>query len=259
MVSTINMWERVGARPELGPEGLHTGAKRELAPSPLSRVLSSYAPLEERELAFITEVEGDHHRHPTGSEVVPEDSRHRVLSVVAGWAAQSVLLEDGRRQIVALVLPGELIDLPQTRRLGLVVTAMTALRTQDATRLAHAVASAEPGQGGLSLAWRCLREAGEERLVRHIVRLGRLSAYDRTIDLLVGLNERQRRSGLADASSMNLPLTQEALADYLGLSVVHVNRTLQQLRRDGLITYQSGRVTLHDRKRLIALAAPMAR
>lgn len=221
-------------------------------PSPLVRMLTSYAPLNEREIALVESGQGDLQKHPAGAEIRPEDTSRRVVTVTAGWAAQSALLEDGRRQIVALALPGELIDLARGRRLGLAVTAMTPLRTRDATDLALAL---EGAHGALALGWRCLREAAELRLVRHIVRLGRLSAYDRTIDLLVGLHERQRRAGMADVQSMSLPLTQEALADHLGLSIVHVNRTLQQLRRDGLITYRTGRVTLHHPERLSALAA----
>jgi CRP-like cAMP-binding protein len=103
-------------------------------------------------------------------------------------------------------------------------------------------------------AWRLSRRGHQARLVRHIVRLGRMSAYDRLADFFLELHERELRAGLADRRTLSMPLTQEALADHLGLSIVHVNRTLQQLRHDGLIDYEGGRVTLRDPDRLADIA-----
>lgn len=83
----------------------------------------------------------------------------------------------------------------------------------------------------------------DERLshcFRAIVRLGCLDAYEKTANLLLEIAE---RLGAGEGESIEFPLTQELLADLLGLSQVHVNRTLQQLRRDKLIELQSGRLT----------------
>ena len=96
---------------------------------------------------------------------------------------------------------------------------------------------------------RALAEAEAQEyagLVDHIVRLGRMSAYERTAHLLLELFQRQRRAGLAQADSMPLPINQEMLADALGLSIVHTNRVLQQLRRDGFIVSRPGRVIFQD-------------
>jgi CRP-like cAMP-binding protein len=136
-----------------------------------------------------------------------------------------------------------------------VATSLTAVRTRDLSRLVAALESTDSEGSQVARAWRLCRHAAETRLVRHIVRLGRLPAYERVADLLVDLHERQRRAGLADARTMNLPLTQEALADHLGLSIVHVNRTLQQLRRDRMIDYHAGRVVMRDAERLASIAA----
>jgi CRP-like cAMP-binding protein len=69
----------------------------------------------------------------------------------------------------------------------------------------------------------------------HIVRLGRLTAYERVAHLVLDIRDRLALVGLAAPDSFPPPLTQETLADVLGLSSVHVNRMLQQLRRDGLV------------------------
>ncbi len=82
------------------------------------------------------------------------------------------------------------------------------------------------------------------RLLDHVVRLGRQTAYERVAHLLLELYERARLLGDADGGRFSLPLTQEVLADALGLSVVHVNRVLQQLRRDGYVELRTGQARL---------------
>jgi CRP-like cAMP-binding protein len=77
-------------------------------------------------------------------------------------------------------------------------------------------------------------------LLDHAVRLGRLTAFERVAHFLLELQQRLEIAGLGDRQRFPLPLTQEILADALGLSIVHVNRTLQQLRRTGLIELRSG-------------------
>jgi hypothetical protein len=79
-----------------------------------------------------------------------------------------------------------------------------------------------------------------------------MSAYERTSHMLPELYERLACTGQTRGNSMALPLTQEVFADLLGLSVVHVNRTLQQLRRAGLVAYRSGAFKVLD---LLGLAA----
>ena len=77
-----------------------------------------------------------------------------------------------------------------------------------------------------------------------ITRLGRRTAYERFGNLLLELYHRLHVVGLARDGRFALPLTQEMLADALGLSVVHVNRTVQQMRRDGLLELRAGTVVI---------------
>ena len=86
--------------------------------------------------------------------------------------------------------------------------------------------------------------AEEGLLLDHVVRLGRQTAYERVAHLLLELNQRMLTVGLSQGGAYDAPLTQEVMADALGLSVVHINRTLQQLRRDRMIVFEGQRVTL---------------
>lgn len=86
----------------------------------------------------------------------------------------------------------------------------------------------------------------EAYLLDQITRLGRLNAHERIISLLLELYERLDRAGLTSNCSFEVPLTQEVLADSLGLTSVHVNRMLQQARKDGDLQWRDGLVTLYD-------------
>lgn len=181
---------------------------------------------------------------PAGAELPGQ----RIL--VSGWACRRRTLTDGARQIFSFLLPG---DPCEGRRRGVAtVVALTAVETADASGL---VQGAEDSlmQPGLAEAFAAIREEEERLLLDHIVRLGRLTAYERMAHLLLELRERLARVGLADEQRLPMPLTQETLADALGLSIVHVNRTVQQLRRDGLIELRSGLAVLNDPEALAEL------
>ena len=74
------------------------------------------------------------------------------------------------------------------------------------------------------------------------------------LNLLLELYDRLDAIGLVKENTFRIPLTQEIFADALGLSVVHINRTLQQLRREGMLTVGRGTVTLHQRHKLATFA-----
>jgi len=97
---------------------------------------------------------------------------------------------------------------------------------------------------GVSKAW------DEACTLGHITRLGRLSAYERIADLMLEVYERLTAAGLTHGHSFHMPLTQDTLADALGLTSVHVSRTMQSLRQDGVLSMDSRTVTLNDPARL---------
>ncbi|WP_454717242.1 Crp/Fnr family transcriptional regulator [Caulobacter segnis] len=94
----------------------------------------------------------------------------------------------------------------------------------------------------------------QERLYDQLVRIGRLSARERAIHLLLELHNRLERVGLVKDGTFKVPVNQEVLADALGLSVVHINRTLRELRDDNLIRIKAGAVTLKNLPKLITIS-----
>jgi CRP-like cAMP-binding protein len=154
--------------------------------------------------------------------------------LISGWAAEQVVLSDGRRQVTGLFLAGErIIPSPLSQREN--ASSLLAI-----TPLQLRFEEMPAAEAGLEL----LRAELHRHLsqwFRAVVRLGSMTAYEKTANLLLEIAE---RSGPSGGESIDFPLTQELLGDLLGLSQVHVNRTLQQLRRDGLIELQGGRLTI---------------
>lgn len=223
----------------------------------LRRRLSSLASLADADMRLLAGLQIQRRAHAITEELVGvgEVGRSPRL-IVSGWAARLRTLQDGRRQIFRLLLPGDVIGVADRANplAWSSVVALTRVETTDAALLAQALKENRPehaGTVGALLIAAAIEDAG---LLDQIVRLGRQTALERTAHLLLELRWRLGQAGLVNGDRFALPLTQEVLADIVGLSVVHVNRTLQSLRRDRLINIRSGAVELLDVDRLVAIA-----
>jgi CRP-like cAMP-binding protein len=189
-------------------------------------------------------------RYPAGAQVFGGETR-KIGLIVSGWACEASILLDGRRQIFSILLPGDIVfPQPPGGRCVHTLMALTGIGVADITN--------EVGDMGcdsnLSAAVTHSMNDREERLLNQIVRLGRLSAYERVVHLLLEMRDRLTASDQVVNDCFPMPLTQEVLADALGLSMVHLNRTLQQLRRDKLIEFKAGSVTLLRPRALSVIA-----
>ncbi|MCJ2012399.1 Crp/Fnr family transcriptional regulator [Methylobacterium sp. J-076] len=178
--------------------------------------------------------------------VLEHDRPNRCFAVLSGLAATYKTTRDGRRQVLAYHVPG---DLPDFQSLNLEVLdfsicAVSALRIgfvgHDALRamfhahprLVDAFWRATLIEGSLSREW--------------MLNNGRRESYPRMAHLFCELMVRLEIVGLASDHSCHLPITQYELGDALGISSVHVNRILKELREGGLITLSGGRLKVHD-------------
>jgi len=161
--------------------------------------------------------------------------------IVEGWAARVRILPDGRRQFISFLLPGDLFG--QCRHEWPValatIVAITPIRTCRAPDAAISPSLAQ--------AYAVSAAYDEAYLLGQVTRLGRLHALERIGDVLLELHERLALAGLVHRDgSFELPLTQEMLADVLGLTPVHVNRMVQQARQQGWLEWRTRRVTVND-------------
>jgi CRP-like cAMP-binding protein len=196
----------------------------------------------------------DMHTMRGGSELVAEGAPAHPFLLLDGWALRQRVLSDGRRQIFGFVLPGDLSGLSACRSAvaAASMVALTPVTVAPMPMLPEAMHAAPQSALG-RLAWSQVRNE-ERALCNQVVRLGQQSAYERLIGLLLELHDRLKDVRLTDDDSFVLPLTQEVLSDALGLSVVHTNRTLQQLRREHLIESRGSTISLNDIALLVEIA-----
>lgn len=188
-----------------------------------------------------------------GEEIVREGEAPQAVSVlVEGLACRHRSLPDGRRQIMAYLLPGDLLDLHALimGEMDHSICALTPCKIALAPhqRMTETMEQFPELERAL---WRdTLIDAALAR--EWLVGLGRRSAYGRIAHLLSEVTERLDTAGLGEGGVIELPLTQQELADSLGLSLVHVNRVLQRLRASGLISLGRGALQIVDRDGLKA-------
>jgi CRP-like cAMP-binding protein len=198
--------------------------------------------------------------HAPGTTICPhEDGSPHSRLIVGGWACRPRMLLDGRRQMLGLLLPGDMMgDRGERRPLALnPVIALTSLRTIGVGPLIQAVRTRPEDYPGLTGALAEIDRAEEAALLDHVVRLGCQSARQRICHLLLELYQRLAAIGFVHNNAYPMPLTQDTLGELLGLSLVHLHRVISQLRREKLVLIRSGVVTIEDFPRLALLADRM--
>lgn len=178
-----------------------------------------------------------------------DESSRSVFCIVDGWALRCRILSDGQRQILSLLLPGDMCDMQAI--VGAEndhhIIALTELEIEECDAAAfEGVVGADRALIQLFL----LSKVQEESLLREqVVRLGRRKARERVLHLLVELYHRQRLTGREHPERMAYAINRETFADILGLSPVHVSRSLAALARAGVISVNKGCVELRDPER----------
>ena len=170
--------------------------------------------------------------------------------LLAGFAYRQKLVRDGRRQIISIHIPGEFVDL-QNCLLGESDHNVQSLNRAEVAMIPKValsqLADSHPAAGRAM--W--LDTLIDSSIFREwVVNVGRRDARTRIAHLLCELAVRLEASGAGTSGSYEFPLTQEQLADATGLTAVHTNRTLQGLRKDGLISLSSNSLTVLDWARL---------
>jgi CRP-like cAMP-binding protein len=181
------------------------------------------------------------------------ESSH-LYTILPGWAFRYKMLEDGRRQILNFALPSDLIGLQNAMFQAMChsVEALTEVRLCIFNRTEIWSLYQNHPQLAFDLTWIAARE--EAILHDHLLSTGRRSGLERVAFVLMHLFERLEKLGLVHENSAVFPIRQAHLADALGLSVVHTNKTIQRLSRAGIIEWRNGVFRLIDRQRLGEIA-----
>lgn len=171
------------------------------------------------------------------------DVQDKVFELQSGWACQYYVLPDGRRQITALFLPGDFCE-PQWMLSGVAKMPIVALTPVRALELPLDAIHAASRDGVMRLLSGMLQAV--ERQTDLIISLGRRSAKERIKCLLLELYARLTRAGETDNGRCLIPITQQDIGDLVGLTGVHVNRVLQDLREEGTVYLHGKTLVIRD-------------
>jgi CRP-like cAMP-binding protein len=184
------------------------------------------------------------------------DKPRQVNLILEGWACRYKVLEDGRRQITAFLLPGDICDLWMfiLKQMDHSISAITPLKVAEIPSDTILELTDTSPRIGRALWWNSLVE---EAIAREwTTNLGQREAVERLSHLLCEFHLRLRGVGLTNGNgnspSFDVPATQEQIGDATGITTVHVNRTLQDMREAGLVVWKGKHVTIPD---LVALKA----
>lgn len=182
------------------------------------------------EVEFVSELKSGEFNAEAGATLFLQGTNSAHLyTVLSGWAFRYKMLPDGRRQILNFALPGDF--------LGLQASVLNEMQ-HSVEALTHMVLCTFPREKlwklytdhpslGFDLTWLASRE--EQFLDEHLLSLGRRTALERAAYLLLHLFIRAQELGLTNGNTISFPFNQQHIADMLGMSLVHTNRTLQQL------------------------------
>lgn len=179
---------------------------------------------------------------------------NKLCFVKDGIAARYKVLRNGKRQIVSLLVPGDIVGLPGSflDRASFSVIALTDMKLEVCSHDAFIAACYRRPKFALALSWLAVSDA--TLYAERIVDIGRRTPIERLAHFLLELHMRLSMVGRAAESAFDLPISQEVMSDTLGLSVPHLNRMLAKLRTDGMVTVADRRVEFIDVKALQLLA-----
>ena len=197
------------------------------------------------EVRFIQSMKVEHRHLAPGADIIhPGQEDAELYTLFSGWAFRYQLLPDGRRQILNFLLPGDLVGL-QASLLSAAQHGIEALTDVELCVFPRKrVWDLFVRMPSLSyeIAWLGSRE--ESLIDQNLTSVGQRNAGERIAALVISLYRRADALGLVAENSFRFPLSQQQLADALGLSLVHTSKTWSRLRKAGLFATSDGRLTL---------------
>lgn len=217
------------------------------------RKLEVLTRLDAEELAFLERLEATNRRVPAGTDLaVQGEPFGPVVAMRSGWAMRFKTLSDGRRQVTNFAIPGDIVGL-YANLLKVADHSASTLTEAEIAEFSHDAVTElfrDHPKLAIAFAWTGARE--EAVLAEKAACLGRRTAHERLGHLLLEMLRRLQMVQLTQGDRFVFPVTQELIADTLGLSAVHVNRTLGRLRAEGMIEVDGAEIHV---KRVPELAA----
>lgn len=224
-------------------------------PNRFVKKLRELTSLSERDMAVLERLTARPRKFIARQDLIREgDEPGPVFVMLDGWACRYKILPTGTRQIMAFLMPGDACDLhiAMLAEMDHSIQALSAASVAMVSRtdmqemmeqhpaIARAMYTAQLIDEGVMRAW--------------IVSMGRRSSIERVAHLMCELYLRARNIGLTDSGNFALPLSQLVLADALGMTAVHINRVLKELRLSGAMELRRGSLAILDPSKLVQIA-----
>lgn len=227
----------------------------DVVPAALVRRLRTTSAVTDEDIKAVDALPFSVREYPAERNIVGDGQRAtECCLIIKGFCARSKTTSEGRRQILSIHIPGEIPDLMSLHLhvmdhdLSTLTPCTLGFINHDALRLLH---RRQPNLADMF--WRdTLVDAAMFR--EWIVNVGQRPAPARLAHVIVELRERLKVIGRVDGANFEMPLTQEQIGEALGITPVHANRVIKQLRQDGVVELHRGRVTVLDEGKLLELA-----
>ena len=223
--------------------------------SPLTRKLSTFINLSEGELDVLAQLHQRRRTFVAGRDMVHQGQSDQAAYILSsGWVCSYKIQGDGTRQIVDFQVPGDFLGLRSVllRTSDHSFEPIATIEAAEVLKSDLLAAFSQTPRLAIAILWAASRD--EAMVVEHLVGVGRREADARVAHFLLELGARLSLVGIGSKEGYDCPLTQYHLADALGLSAIHVNRVLRQLRERAVVTFRNGHVTFHDYGGLVDLA-----
>ncbi len=207
------------------------------------------------ELEFVDTFKTGELKLKAGATLLHEgDASDYLYTLLSGWMFRYKSLPDGRRQILKFVLPGDFVGLQASvfhEAQHTVETLSDAVLCVFPRKKLWSLYSGQPGLG-FDVTWLAARE--EKMLDDNLLSIGRRTAIERMAYLIMHLYRRAKELKLVEDMAFFTPINQQHLADTLGLSLVHTNKTLRKLYDRDIITWRDKVLTVKNEAGLAAIA-----
>ena len=217
--------------------------------------LKGFAALSDAEVALLTDATRHWRKYTAGQDLIREgDTPGFVFVVLEGWAIRYKILPDGTRQIISFLMPGDFCDMhvavlaEMDHSIGTLTPATIVTLSREQIEHLTAISS------NLTKAFWWTQLVDEGVLRATIVSMGRRSSLARVAHLLCELSLRMRNIGLVGAEPYEMPFSQIVLADAVGLTPVHVNRVVSELRRAGALEVTPATLIIASLSRIAEIA-----
>lgn len=221
----------------------------------LTALMPDRQPLTSLELDALVKLQSRTRTVRRGDDIIVQGrSYNGIFILVDGFGLRYKVMADGKRQVFNVSFPGDIIGYPACffskalcSATAITKATISTVPFADMAKVFHTFPRL-----AMALFWSTANDTA--MFGEHLADIGRRSAYERVAHFILETSTRLKAIGMADETAFTMPLTQEKIADVVGLSVPHVNRMLRRLREEGLIDMTGSRVRILDKESLAAVA-----